>query len=159
MQFPIAESAFCSQSLFKEYACPHLDINKRSKNDVTPLHIAAEYGALELMEFLVDQGADTTALTIHRDTILFAAYRSKSVSKIKCAIEHAADIRNRTIDGETVVDLALDDKDYSALTCLLLAPDMDTRNLSGEVKFLDFCIQMLSRTRTLPESRIYIKHL
>ncbi len=85
------------------------DINQVSKNDwqVQPLHSAVAARNLEIVTFLLLNGAEVNSQQQHGFTALHAAAQNGDAEMIKLLLEHKADINATTSSGETAMDIAL----------------------------------------------------
>ena len=85
------------------------DVNQASTNDwrVQPLHAAIAARDHEIIEYLLQNGADVNARQQHDFTPLHAAAQNGDADLIKVLLEHRADINATTASGETAMDIAL----------------------------------------------------
>lgn len=95
----------------------------------TPLHIAAFYGKIEVLKFLIEKGALINAKDISRDNkdwtpLHYAAYNGK-LDCVKYLIEKNADINAKASDGATALHFAVA-KGYKSIIIELLKSKADT---------------------------------
>ena len=82
------------------------DINKRTIEGATPLHIAAEGGHNDIVEYLLEIGADINSKTNGGDTpIMWAAGRNRPAT-VKFLVERGADLKIVNGNRKTVHDFA-----------------------------------------------------
>src|SRR5438128_2464400 len=65
------------------------------------LHYAARYGLTEIVNILVENGADVNAKTIHSYTPLHGATFNGYIDVIKILLENGADVMAETVYGAT----------------------------------------------------------
>jgi ankyrin repeat protein len=85
----------------------------------TPLTIASSKGDREMVEMLLEKGADVNAKDRVDQTALMAAYRRGDQEILKLLIEHNADVLAKTGSGWTVLMMAFSDKDMHTAYMLL----------------------------------------
>jgi hypothetical protein len=73
----------------------------------SPLHYAARFGHVELMQFLLETGADIKSVNWYRDTVLHWAISSNSERTIQILIDNGVDINAANKEGKTALDLAV----------------------------------------------------
>ncbi|QMU27278.1 ankyrin repeat domain-containing protein [Adhaeribacter radiodurans] len=85
------------------------NVNQASKNDwqVQPLHSAVAARSLEIVTYLLENGAEVNTQQQHGFTPLHAAAQNGDADMIKLLLEHKADINATTSSGETAMDIAL----------------------------------------------------
>ena len=86
-------------------ADPHCRANEMR----TPLHSAAYYGDLEVVQKLIEYGADISAEDLEGCTPLYFASEGvypKDRTVLRLLLEHGADVNARTKDGETPLHIA-----------------------------------------------------
>jgi ankyrin repeat protein len=74
-------------------------INAQDQTGSTPLHHAAGFGSVAVMQVLLDRGANVNAKNRRASTPLHWAIPSEA--KVRMLVEHGADINMRQIDGRT----------------------------------------------------------
>ena len=79
------------------------DIQAKTKDGFTPLHIAANTKDIALVQFLVSQGADVNAKDDHGKTPLFWAAVLGNWETAQFLISEGADINTKTEDGYTLL--------------------------------------------------------
>ena len=72
----------------------------------SPLHIAADYGQLEVLRFLVAAGAEVNAKDKHGISALLAAIWEGHVKCVEFLIEKGADKKGEAPDGTSYADAA-----------------------------------------------------
>jgi ankyrin repeat protein len=86
------------------------DLHVRGRNGSTPLHSAAYFGDLEVIQKLIEYDADVNAEDENGDTPLHLAsigHYFKDGSALRLLLEHGADINAWTTCGWTPVTLGL----------------------------------------------------
>lgn len=82
-------------------------IHMKSDKGLTPLHLAVQNGKLEIVEFLISQGADINAKDSEGNTPLITALAFRKTDTAKFLISKGADVRIRNAQDEPPVILAL----------------------------------------------------
>lgn len=83
------------QALITSGASP----NDKDAHSYTPMHAAASYAHLELLEYLLSVGGDVNLADDDGDTPLFTC---ESVDAARWLVEHGADAEHRNEEGLTV---------------------------------------------------------
>ena len=84
-----------------------VDVNERQKNLYTPLHSAAFYGRLEIVQLLLVQGSDTNTENVWGETALHLVSRGKydsqeqGVGIARLLLERGVDVNSQRKDGKT----------------------------------------------------------
>jgi ankyrin repeat protein len=76
-------------------------VNARDAKGSTPLHHAAGFGTVAMMELLLNKGADVNAANKRKSTPLFWAISDEA--KVRMLLARGADINARAIDGRSLV--------------------------------------------------------
>lgn len=76
----------------------------------TALMVAARYGELEIVRFLINNGADVNAKDNNGQTALILAVDGRNIELVKYLVSHGADVNAKDNDGETALKLAKDKK-------------------------------------------------
>ena len=66
-------------------------LNKKDRHSQTPIHVAGKDGNLEIMKFLLEQGADPylkSGVTGEEETVLSITARWSHVALVKYLLEH-----------------------------------------------------------------------
>lgn len=79
----------------------------KQRSGFTPLHWAAEYGRVEVVDLLLRSGADINATENHGETPLQIAVRGDQFHVIKLLIEGGADMNVAGVYGPSAYDLSL----------------------------------------------------
>lgn len=90
------------------------NVNRTLANGRTALHIAADCGHKELMEYLIDEGAEVNAVDKHGITPLISACGEGHIACVKLLLEKGADKNQKGPDGVLPVDYT-DSKEIKAL--------------------------------------------
>ncbi len=77
------------------------DVNEKAADGITPLHLAACCGEIEVIKLLLTKGADVNARTTNGATPLFGAAGSGQLEAIKLLLANGANINEATDDGCT----------------------------------------------------------
>lgn len=97
------------------------DINVRDEHDMSPLLVAARSGPLEMMNFLIEKGADARAKS-RRMTALHAVLEASSqlqAEMILALINADVDLEARNLAGETALRSAMKHKYFATAELLL----------------------------------------
>ncbi|XP_071086322.1 ankyrin-3-like, partial [Haliotis cracherodii] len=122
------------ETVKKVLAQNKLDINRRSKNRETPVMMAASAGHGELVDFLVNTGADMSLVNTGGDNILHQACRVGDEETVRRVIAQSKlDINSRSKNSETPVMIAAK-AGYVKLVVFLMKKraDMSLANKCGE---------------------------
>ncbi|KAI4838317.1 acyl-CoA-binding protein [Plasmodium brasilianum] len=80
-------------------------INKKNTSGLTALHYACDRGYLDIVKFLVDQGADIHAEDSFGDTALHIAAYSEKREIIEYLISAGADANRKNLDGMSITSI------------------------------------------------------
>ena len=81
--------------------------NKLTKGYITPLHEACHIGSQEIVELLINNGADISAMTFSEKEPIHFACESGNIQLIKYLIEKGARLTDRTIHNKTTLYYSL----------------------------------------------------
>ncbi len=110
-----------------------LDPDSRDQNELTPLHYAAQFNILSVVEILLENGANVQAKTNEGQTALHTSAKSfyATMEVIKYLIEKGAEVNDCDNDGNTPLHLCkwkLEVKD-----CLIeMGADIHAKNKNGQ---------------------------
>lgn len=110
--FPVAEPALSNAVIKADIAeiqkiiGAGTDINAKDALDRTPLHIAAFYGRVKIMETLITGGADVNAKDHNGMTPLHAAVISGGRQAVQLLLDKQADLQAHTEAGQTALHLS-----------------------------------------------------
>ena len=96
------------QNYFKE----QLIIDFPNQYDVTPLHYACYYGSKEVIDLLLDLGANIKAIDSDGNTCLHYAVKSKSIRAVKKLLVRGAKKNVKNKEGKTPFNIAFDLKKF-----------------------------------------------
>ncbi|HWA24553.1 MAG TPA: formyltransferase family protein [Lacunisphaera sp.] len=89
------------------------DLEVKSREGWTALIMAAYHNALDVVDFLLQQGADVNATNYNATSVVMyakaGAVRDKSPDTLKRVLAAAPDLRHRDIFGKTVLDYVIDE--------------------------------------------------
>ncbi|XP_076578529.1 myotrophin [Chaetodon auriga] len=88
---------------------PDVDVNRTLEGGRMPLHLAADFGHTEVVEYLISRGANVNASDKHGLTPLMFACFENHVSCVKVLLEKGAEKNQRVPDGRTVFETAEND--------------------------------------------------
>ena len=83
-----------------------IDINYKNKYGITPLHLAAEHGHIEIAELLIENGANVDAKNNGNVTALHLAAQNGHTGIVSLLIANDVDIDVKISDGRTSLHLA-----------------------------------------------------
>ncbi|XP_067653026.1 uncharacterized protein [Haliotis asinina] len=88
-------------------AAGHIDINYKGHYSMTPVMAAARRGHRDVVEFLVDRGADVSLVKRDGNTVLHYACMSGDVETVKMILDlDVVDVNARNYGGYTAADIA-----------------------------------------------------
>lgn len=98
-----------------------VDINGCNAEGVTLLHAAVLIGDMNLVQYLLSQGASVNAKTIRNETVLHFAVRSKSSAVIELILSRVSEetLNSTDDDGNTALRLADDSGNSHMVDCAL----------------------------------------
>jgi len=84
------------------------NINLQNRNKASPLHLACNIGNSDVVRFLIEQGANVTAVDTHGRTALMRAVQGKHVSVVQKFADLGIQFENDTVDfyGRTTHHIA-----------------------------------------------------
>jgi len=85
---------------------------------VTPLHVAAIWGYLDIVKFLVEKGFDINAKDAWNKTPLYRAVAKDHFEIAKFLIAKGADKSVKDVYGKTVLDIAKENKSQNMVELL-----------------------------------------
>lgn len=77
--------------------------------NMCPIHIAAEFGYIEIVEALIEKGADINITCLYGKTALHKACQSDKIDIVKILIKNGADVNIKNDIKQTALYYALDD--------------------------------------------------
>lgn len=77
------------------------EVDKKSKNDLTPLHLAAENGFTNVVIYLLEKGADINAKTFSKTAILMSSEKGHEECTITL-FKRGADIKVKTSQNRNI---------------------------------------------------------
>ncbi len=92
-------------------------------NDATPLHFAAEAGAVESAKLLIDKGAKVDARDDRGQTPLHIAALRKQPKMIRFLLDCGTDRNAKTKDGQTPLDLVVKKRGFEPIADMLRDPN------------------------------------
>jgi ankyrin repeat protein len=115
-----------------EYLIDKIDINQANNKGDTALMIAAQKGELELVEKLIELGADKEAKTAEGFTALMTAVHSGKLEIVEKLIELGADKEAKTAEGITaLMDAAFNGKLEVVEKLIELGADKEAKTAIG----------------------------
>ncbi|GFN75444.1 ankyrin homolog [Plakobranchus ocellatus] len=108
--------------------------NEQNKNCTTALHIAAQHGFQDIVNFLLHKGADVNAVDENLNTALILAINPASCTEmLKMLLAHGAEVDAHNSEGMTALMKAVEVRDIDAITILIMArADENKRNRRGQ---------------------------
>ena len=132
----------CLQKLFRRSAIPDIenqDLERNGGGD-TPLIFAAWHGYMELVELLVQYGADIEARNNNGSTALIYAARNNWKEMLQFLIDNGANVDIQDKWGRTAL-MYTGTKDYAKITRILIAAGADpdiVNKLEGNTTAIDY---------------------
>ena len=81
------------------------DVNSRDFTYSTPLHLASEFGSLEVARMLIERGASVSTWNNDGQTPLHLASQAGRLEVVRMLIDHGAGVSTRNKDGQTSLHL------------------------------------------------------
>ena len=93
-----------------QFLCEECHVNTEAKmsNGNTPLCIAASNNHIDIVEYLINHGADINGLGYRNETPLMKAAMKGNIEIVKLLLSSGANPKIRNIDGKTAYDVATD---------------------------------------------------
>ncbi|XP_059182182.1 myotrophin [Centropristis striata] len=85
------------------------DVNRTLEGGRKPLHIAADFGQTDVMEYLISKGADVNVPDKHGLTPLLSACYEGHINCVKVLLEKGADRTRKGPDGASAFEAASND--------------------------------------------------
>jgi ankyrin repeat protein len=82
-------------------------LNCKFYNESTPILTASYVGHIEIIEYLIEKGADINSIGDHGLTPLLMAVYNGKFNAVKYLVEHGANINHRNIEKYNAVDIAI----------------------------------------------------
>ena len=82
------------------------DVNKRDFTGSIPLHTAAFYGFVDIIDFLASQGSEVNVTNGESETPLFRAVVGGQIEAVRRLYELGADINTRDKNGTSPLKMA-----------------------------------------------------
>lgn len=81
-------------------------MDSRTKGGYTPLHVASHFGHVNMVRFLIQNGADVNAINSHGYTPLHQAAQQGHTLIVNLLLEHQASPNVTTNQGQTALSIA-----------------------------------------------------
>ena len=85
----------------------NMDVNKRNITGATPLHQAAYFSCIQMVQYLISKQAEIDAVNVHNITPLHCAAEKGYLETVKCLIANNANINAKSTLGWTPLDYAI----------------------------------------------------
>ncbi|WAR23312.1 TRPA1-like protein [Mya arenaria] len=120
----------------------------RDGKGLYPVHKAAEFGRINILQFIVDQGGNLNATDKLLNTPLHVAVRTEQVEAVQFLLANGADPSLVNDDEMAPIHLAVDINARKSLKALLASDKVDS-NLRGEkgMRALHYCAWRTGRSR------------
>ncbi|GFO12302.1 ankyrin-3 [Plakobranchus ocellatus] len=103
--------------------------NEQNKNCTTALHIAAQHGFLDIVNFLLHKGADVNAVDEHWNTALILAVNPAGCTEmLVMLLAHGAAVDAHNSEGMTALMKAVEARDIDAIIILIQARADDKKS-------------------------------
>lgn len=113
-----------------------VDINLRNEQGFTPLMLAIEYDNTEIINLLIENGADIECRTQQYTPLMFAVQEGK-FSIVQLLIRKGANINSATDEGLTVLMIAIRDNHINIVELLLKnGVDVDLKTKEGSTALM-----------------------
>lgn len=97
---------FVKQAMSRWDISPNWRFNGSFYHNVTPLMVAAKRGHVQVVQFLLDAGAEINAQDDLGMTALMYATQAGQIPVVQALLKRGADIKVKNRQGETALDLA-----------------------------------------------------
>jgi ankyrin repeat protein len=96
-------------------------VNALGKFNRTPLHLASKYGNIEILKFLIRNGADPNVKNIHGFTALYVAALANNVAAIEILVQQpTVNVNEQDLGGMTpLISAACNGCSVETISCLL----------------------------------------
>ena len=104
----------------------HEDVKQILDYDFTLLHYAALYGNIEIMQYLINKGADINAMAVYNDgTPVFSAASTNLRTVVYCIEKLGVDIYKKNAIGNTIIHIAALHRKFDIVKYLIEEKKMD----------------------------------
>lgn len=103
---PLHVAVWRDQFFLAKEACNLCNIDAQNEPGLTALHLAAQLGSLEWLQFLLDKDADTTLLSREGLTALHVAALAGNIDSMDLLYKYSRPLK-KTASGETLLHLAI----------------------------------------------------
>ena len=112
----------------------HVNARALGGNELTPMHIAAVFGHIDILSLLLENGADLEGSDRFIMTALHRASLEGRLESVRCLLDHGANIEAQNIYGWTPLHCAARMRDRIQVVRLLLerGADVSARDKDGE---------------------------
>ena len=111
---------------------PEVDLNYQNSENYTALHIAVQEKHTDVVQVLIDAGADFETKNDVRRTALHVASISGELTTVKMLVEAGADVRATDAEGSTCLILAAYFGHTDTVRYLVGLPEVDLNDQDGE---------------------------
>jgi ankyrin repeat protein len=119
------------------------DIDAKNAEEQTALHLAAEYGKLEIVKLLVKKGANINAQDDYGLTPLYSALLEKHPGVARFLIKQGANVQAQTKDGNTALHVAVQNN-YLGISKILIEKGADPRGSTHSSLYSPLLLAMAS---------------
>lgn len=138
LQFSLSAAVVHGDATVFQYLVSHGgDIHLKDSEGMSLIHLAAQFGRLEILHYLLEKGLSVNALSTAGYTPMQKAMDTQQLEAIKVLLYHGAIINSKDPMGQTILHYAaLSDLEGTKL-CLEKGADVNVEDIDGDTPLMN----------------------